>query len=62
MKKYNWIFWIPIIGEFYLLLAWAMGEEYPLKVSSFFSGVYQGFWASLLILYIYISYLHIYIS
>lgn len=57
MKKYNWIFWIPIVGEIYILLVWAMGKEYPLKVPPFFSGAYQGFWASLLILFLYYIYI-----
>lgn len=58
MKTYvhDFIFLIPIIGEIYLLILWAIRDEYPLKyISSFLAGIYQGIFFGLLIAYILIQ-------
>lgn len=49
MKKYSWIFWLPVIGEIYLIIAWVIEDKYPLSISPIFTGVYQGMWVGLLI-------------
>jgi len=48
----NKLFYIPIIGEVLLIIEWIRMDKYPLNIPSVLSGMYQGLWISLILVYL----------